>query len=628
MKWIFGFVLGAGMAMAGERFELGDVFELEYASDPQVSAAGDEVVYVRNFMDKLVDRKRSSLWRVGLDGSAHRPVTAGDGNEWSPRFSPDGGRLLYLSAAPGGGATQVYVRWLESGDVARVSSLEKAPGNVVWSPDGEWIALTMFVKTKSEPMVTLPAKPEGAEWAAEATVIEDVLYRADGKGYLEDGNVQLFVLPAEGGTARQLTEGEFDVSGPLSWSRDGRAILFSSNRRDGWEFEPENSEVYEVGVVSGEVRALTARDGEDRGAVVSPGGELVAYVGFDDGKKGYQPSRLYVMGRNGGDVRVLTGGFDRSVGSPVWSADGGWIYFQYDERGETKVGRVAAGGGGVEEVVSGLGGTTLGRPYASGGFVLTGDGGVVATMGGVGRPADLHYVKADELKRLTELNEDLLGTKVLGEVSEVNFKSSHDGREVQGWVVKPPGFEEGKRYPLLLEIHGGPFLNYGPRFSAEVQLYAAAGYVVLYVNPRGSTSYGAAFGNEIHHAYPGNDYDDLMSGVDAVLEMGFVDEERLYVTGGSGGGTLTAWIVGKTDRFAAAVSAKPVIHWTSFALTADFYNYFYQYWFPGPPWEHQEQYWERSPLSLVGNVSTPTMLLTGEVDYRRRSRSRSNFTRR
>jgi len=204
----------------------------------------------------------------------------------------------------------------------------------------------------------------------------------------------------------------------------------------------------------------------------------------------------------------------------------------------------------------------------------------------------------------------------LGKVESFWYESSHDDRKIHGWLVKPPGFDEKKKYPLILEIHGGPFANYGDRFAAEVQLYAAAGYVVLYVNPRGSTSYGLDFAALIDHNYPSQDYDDLMSGVDAILERGYVDSKRLYVAGGSGGGVFSSWIVGKTDRFRAAVVAKPVINWYSFVLTADHYNYFARYWFGKFPWEAPQEYLRRSPLSLVGNVSTPTMLMTGEVDYR------------
>jgi acylaminoacyl-peptidase len=223
---------------------------------------------------------------------------------------------------------------------------------------------------------------------------------------------------------------------------------------------------------------------------------------------------------------------------------------------------------------------------------------------------------AERPRRLTELNETLFADRTLAEAEEVWYKSAHDGRKVQGWLLKPPGFDPKKKYPLILEIHGGPFANYGSRFAVELQLYAAAGYVVFYANPRGSTGYGEEFANLIHHAYPGHDYDDLMSGVEEVLKLGYVDRDNLYVTGGSGGGVLTCWVVGKTDRFRAAVSTYPVINWHSWLLTSDASAAFVRNWFPGPPWEHAEHYQKRSPLSLVGKVKTPTMLITGEEDHR------------
>jgi acylaminoacyl-peptidase len=265
-----------------------------------------------------------------------------------------------------------------------------------------------------------------------------------------------------------------------------------------------------------------------------------------------------------------------------------------------------------------VGGTTLGRPYASGAFSV-GPGGVLAfTQTSATRPAELAVVTPgmSQPHRLSSLNEGLLGDRALAPAEEIWYPSSHDGRKVQGWILKPPGFDPKKKYPLILEIHGGPFADYGERFAGELQLYAAAGYVVFYANPRGSTGYGEEFGNLIHHAYPGNDYDDLMSGVDAVIGRGYVDAGNLFVTGGSGGGVLTCWIVGKTGRFRAAVAGYPVINWYSFVLTADVSPFFTRYWFPGMPWEQPEHYLKRSPLSLVGRVTTPTMLMTGEEDYR------------
>ena len=273
--------------------------------------------------------------------------------------------------------------------------------------------------------------------------------------------------------------------------------------------------------------------------------------------------------------------------------------------------------GRMTTLAKGLGGTSLGRPYSGAAFAVGGDDRYAVTLGTLQTPADIATgVGGGKLARLTNLNETGLGSLELAAVEERWVESSADGERIQAWVAFPPGFDASKKYPLILEIHGGPHTNYGSRFSSEVQLYAAAGYVVLYVNPRGSTSYGARFANLIHHNYPNEDYDDLISAVDAVIEEGYVDPDQLYVTGGSGGGVLTAWIVGTTDRFRAAVVAKPVINWTSFSLTADNAPYFTQYWFPAMPWDDPEGYWKRSPLSRVGNVSTPTMLLTGESDLR------------
>jgi len=249
---------------------------------------------------------------------------------------------------------------------------------------------------------------------------------------------------------------------------------------------------------------------------------------------------------------------------------------------------------------------------------MSASGGRIAyTQGTPLRPADVAVIGSDgKPKRLTDLGHGLLDQRTLGRVEEINFPSSFDQRQIQGWVVYPPDFHAARRYPLLLEIHGGPFAAYGPHFAPETQLYAAQGYVVLYLNPRGSTSYGAEFANLIHQNYPSEDYNDLMDGVDAVIARGSIDKDNLFVTGGSGGGLLTAWIVGKTTRFRAAVVAKPVINWFSHALTADGYNYYWRYWHKGLPWEHPDYYFKHSPISLVGNVKTPTMIITGESDLR------------
>lgn len=601
--------------VTGDRFTLENVFDLEYAADPQVSPDGKQVVYSRNFMDIMDDHGRSNLWIINSDGSRHRPLISGNNNNFSPRWSPSGDRLLYASTKENGGV-ELFMRWMDTGQTAKITNLQQSPSGLSWSPDGKWIAFTMFVPEKSGPMVSLPGRPEGAEWARPPKVIDKIQYRSDGAGYLEDGYRHVFVIPAEGGTPRRLTSGPYNHGGTPEWTPDSKSLIISANRHDDWQYNPNNSEIYRIRVADGHIRALTDREGPDSNPAVSPDGEFIAYTGFDDEYQGYQVTHLYIMNMDGTGKRVITDDFDRSIGNIQWSSDRSGLYFQYDDEGNTKVG-FASLNGSNETVAENLGGTSLGRPYGGGSYSVSTDGTVAYTYTRPAFPAEVAVAgRSRDTRRLTRLNDDVLGHKTLGQVEEIWYESSYDNRKIQGWIVKPPNFEPDKEYPLILEIHGGPFANYGDRFSAEIQLYASNGYVVLYTNPRGSTSYGGEFGNLIHHSYPGHDYEDLMSGVDAVIDEGYVDTDRLYITGGSGGGVLTAWSIGNTDRFKAAVVAKPVINWYSFVLTADLPAFFTKYWFPGLPWENRDHYMDRSPISLVGNVTTPTMVMTGERDYR------------
>ncbi|MEM7417645.1 MAG: S9 family peptidase [Gemmatimonadota bacterium] len=601
-------------AAEGDRFHYLDVFDLEVAVDPRISPDGSEIVYVRRGFDIMTDRARTALWMLDADGSDHRALTDGNSGVGSPRWSPDGSKLLYVSSE--GGSSQLFVRWMDSGQVAELTNVTESPGNITWSPDGSMIAMTMFVPEAQPTFARMPARPEGAQWNEPPIVIDRLSYRGDGQGYLPRGYTHVFVLPAEGGTPRQVTSGPYNHGGGLSWSPDSRSIVFSANRGNP-DFDVRNSEVFEVDVATGALTQLTDRFGPDGSPVVSPDGGSIAYTGLDDRYQGYQVTHLYVMNRDGSASRRVFD-LDRDINNPRWAADGRGLYFQYDDEGITKVGHVSLDGE-MQTVAEHIGGVGLGRPYGGGSYTVSTGGRIAYTHNSTRRPADVAVAARGEgMRQLTRLNDDLLGHKQLTDVEEIWWESSHDGRMVQGWIAKPPNFDPSRKYPLMLEIHGGPFANYGPRFSPEVELLAAADYVVFYTNPRGSTSYGEEFGNLIHHAYPGNDYDDLMSGVDAVIDLGYIDEDNLMVTGGSGGGVLTSWIVGKTDRFKAAVSVKPVINWISFSLTSDGYSSYYQYWLPGPVWEegNLEHYWERSPLSLVDNVTTPTMLMTGEDDLR------------
>ena len=592
-----------------------DVFQLEVAADPQISPDGSKIAYSRRAMDIMSDRPVSNIWLINADGSGHRPLLSGGESYNSPRWSPNGDRIAYVSNVEDRGA-QIHVRWMDTGQTALLTNVRNGPGSITWSPDGKTIAFSMFVDGESKPLAAPPKAPKGSDWAPSVRVIEEMPYRRDGGGYVQPGYNHIFVLSDEGGTPRQITSGDYGHGGQLSWTNDGSSILFAANRQEDAEHDPREAEIWSVNVASGEMTQLTDRNGPDFGAVISPDGKKIAYRGFDDRMMGYDNTNVYVMDMDGGNVRNLTESFDRSIDDVQWAGNSKSFYVQYDDHGRSHIAALSMGGE-IESISDDIGGESLGRPYTSGGFTVANNGAFAYTAGRPDRPADVGVGRGSRAtKRLTDLNEDALGHKTLANIEEITWKSSADGLEVQGWIATPPNFDPEKQYPLMLEIHGGPFAAYGPQFSTEVQLYAAAGYVVLYTNPRGSTSYGDAFANEIHHNYPSHDYDDLMSGVDAVIARGYIDDESLFVTGGSGGGVLTAWIVGKTDRFRAAVVAKPVINWTSFVLTADGTHFFTRYWFADMPWENPEAYWARSPLSLVGNVTTPTALLTGESDFR------------
>lgn len=605
----------APVRQAPTHFVAADVFNLEYASDPEISPDGQRVAYVRVSADIMTDTFRRSIWLVDASGRSHRPLVQGGGNYVSPVWSPDGRSIAYVANEQG--VAELRVFYLDTQRSATITRLSGGAANLEWSPDGRSLAFEGFVEESGPEPAALPPRPEGATWAPPARVIDSVVYRADGEGYLHAGYMQIFVAPADGGAARQLTYQARNHDGRLSWTPDGRKLLFSANAEDNWEYDPVEADIYALDVASGEVTRLTSRNGPEASPTLSPDGRRLAYVGFDDRQQGYQVTELYVANADGSNARSITASLDRDVRDPRWAGNGE-IYFLFEDHGVTKLGRIGAGGGRVSTVLSNIGGTDVGRPYTSGDYSVNRSGRFAATVTSPTQPGDVYAGSGGAPRRLTSLNSDAFAGRTIPGAQHIAAASSADGRPIDAWIVRPPDFDPSRRYPLLLEIHGGPFAAYGPVFSAEVQLYAAAGYIVVYANPRGSTSYGGEFGNLIHHNYPSQDYDDLMAVVDAAVAREPIDTERLFVTGGSGGGVLTAWIVGSTNRFRAAVVQKPVINWTSFVLTADQNNFFAPYWFGEFPWEPgaQERYWARSPLSRVGNVTTPTAVMVGEEDYR------------
>ncbi len=609
---------------AAERISAMDIFEFRTVADPQISPDGKHIAYMVNFADIRTDTRYSNLWMINYDGSDNRPVTSGNFHDSSPRWSPDGKRLAFLSDRDG--SPQIYERWTDTGEVERVTNLAEGPSGISWSPDGQQIAFLSLVAEQPRKLGNLPTPPPGAKWADPARIVDKLVYRFDQVGYLKPGSTQLFVVAADGSAPRQISEGNLNLGAGAGmggaapvWAPDGKSIILSANRNADAEDNPLNTDVYEFAVEGNGVKTLTTRKGPDNSPAISRDGRRIAYIGFDDRRQGYQVNALYVMFRDGSKSRELTADLDRDVSNPRWAPDGRGVYFIYTDRGDTKLG-YAPLDGKVQEVARHLG---AGLSAYGGGdsFSLAPDGRYVTTVTSPEDPGNIAVgsLGSNGLNTITHLNRDLLAQRKIGAVEEFWFNSSKEGRKVEGWVIKPPDFDSSRKYPMILEIHGGPFANYGDRFDIEKQVFAAKDYVVLYVNPRGSTSYGGEFGNLIHHAYPGDDFYDLNSGIDAVIAKGYVDPENVFVTGGSGGGVLTCWMIGHSKRFRAAAALYPVINWNSWIGTADIGPRMANYWFAGAPWENAanlQNYEERSLLSVVKNVQTPTMVMTGEEDYR------------
>ncbi len=615
-----------------------DLFKFVWVADPQISPDGSRIAFVRVWVNQKADRYDSALWIAPTSGGPARQLTAGP-RDASPRWSPDGRRLAFIRSPEKEGRPQppqIYLLSFDGGEAQALTELPRGAGAPEWSPDGKTIAFSSSEDTgKKDKAMTEggEVKEKQPERVSDVRVITRATYRFNGPGYLNPKvKNHIWTVAVTGATGespkpKQITKGNFDESN-FSWAPDGKRIYFTANRTLEPYYEPPRSELFSIAPDGSDEKKIVSFDGQMRGYSISQDGKRIAFSGsltrkpiqsysqpdlfLVDNAPGSTPRNLTadydfdIGGGIGGDQRAPRGG---APGDVIWSKDGRSLYINVAEHGRANLKRIDAASGKVEPLTNG--------DHEVQSYTTTPDASkmalLISTSVNIG---DLYLFDAasGKLSQLTKLNDELFSQINITPPEEIWY-TSFDGKKIQAWIQKPPNFDSSKKYPFILEIHGGPHSAYGFNFTHEFQWMAAKGYVVLYTNPRGSTSYGQDFGNIIQYNYPGDDYKDLMVGVDEVLKRGYIDEKRLGVTGGSGGGVLTNWTVGHTNRFKAAVSQRSIADWAGFWYTADF-TLFQPTWFRGAPWEDPQDFVKRSPITYIKDVTTPMMFIEGEVDWR------------
>ena len=602
-----------------------DLFAFKWVADPQISPDGSQVAFVQVSVDEKGDRYQSSIWTVSTTpGTSPRRVTNGP-SDTSPRWSRDGKLLAFLRATERDGRPQpgqIFLLRLDGGEPRALTSLRRGVTSIDWSPVRNTIAFT--VSTKPE---DVQDEKKSDEHVSDVRIINQAVYRANGAGYNDpERRSHIWVIDADEDAARpkQLTSGSFSEN-EVEWSPDGTRLYFTSDRVNEAYYDVRKNALYSIPATGGEMATVASYDGAIGGYAISPDGKWAAFTGsLSHPVQSHTQSDLFIVSTTpGSQVRNLTATYDFDVlgggvggdqgaprgsrqGRPYWSSDGKTILMTMANEGTVNLSRVDVATGRVTPWTQGK--------HALISYDINGSRAVAlrSTPTMIG---DLYAVSADgTLSRLTNVNQKLWSDLTLTEPEEVWY-TSFDGKKIEGWLQRPPDFDPSKKYPLILNIHGGPHSAYGYVFDHEFQWMAAKGYVVLYPNPRGSTTYGEAFANIIQYHYPGDDYKDLMAGVDAAIAKGYVDAKRLGVTGGSGGGLLTNWVITQTDRFAAAVSQRDIADWSNFWYVADF-TLFQPTWFRKAPWEDPEDFRARSPITYIDRVKTPLMLIEGEADYR------------
>ncbi len=621
LRIMFALLLGAtaGAQTSRRSITSADLLRFQWVADPRISPDGAQVAYTLVTVNEKKDKYETSVWVVAADGhGAPRRIAEGPRDQ-APRWAPDGKTIAFLRGTSDTGAAELYVTPPQPGKARQLTHLPKSVSAAVWSPDGRTIAFT----STTLPGDTVHGKPKKSD----VHVTTRAVYRDNDEGWLDDTrHNHIFVIDVAGnGAPRQLTDGEFDENG-LVWSGDGSRIVFTSDRVPEPYYENPDDDAYTVPAAGGAMQKLIDTDGPIQGVTPSPDGHAFAFTGSINPphRQSYTQNAVFVFRDNA--VQQLTTGGDAEIGSSVtgdqhppragsgesplvWSANGQSVIIANTVHGVSNLVRINLASHAIDPVTTGAH-DIIGYSATPGGtrFALT--------ISDVTHLGELYAFDpaTKALTQLTHVNDPLWSELKFGPTEKITYKS-FDGTPIEAWVVKPPDFDPGKKYPLILNIHGGPHAAYGETFFHEFQVMAARGYVVLAPNPRGSTTYGEQFGNVIQYHYPGDDYKDLMVGVDTLLARGYIDEKRLGVTGGSGGGLLTNWTVTQTHRFAAAASQRSIADWAAWWYTADF-TLFTPSWFKAPPFKDPQDYASRSPITYVEQVTTPLMLIEGEADSR------------
>lgn len=616
----------AAAPAATQAFQPADIYDLSMVVYPAVSPDGTRVVFTRVTFDRTLDRRMGELWLAHLDSAGKivdkRLLVARDVSPRQAAWSPDGSRIAYVAQALG--KAQLHVLTLADGVGKPLTSGDTSPSQPAWSPDGRRIAYIGRIEAKPVTIPGMPEKPKGTDSAPDAKIVTDLFWRADGAGEIKPGATHLFVADAGTGAVTQLTTGDTDKvndDGGLAWTGDGRAIVapFAPDPING----PREIDLYLYEAKLGDGGKmwppvqLTSRPGSEYAPVLSPDGKTIAFLGTAASDKFYDMPELWTTGVTpGGPIVHLSKALDRPVAGMDWAADGRSLSVLYNDEGTQRVARMDSTSGATTILVPSVGGTRLYLP-SSGGQASCVKDICAYTSAFTDRPAGLGIARGTAETGALDFNAAWAATRKPARIEEIEVASRADGKRVQGWIAFPPDFDPKKRYPVILDIHGGPNSDYGPFFSVTHSLYAAAGYLVLFTNPRGSIGYGDAFANAITNAYPGQDHDDLMTMLDVLAKRPYADAKNLFIGGGSGGGVLTLWAIGKEpDKFRAAVALRPVVDWTNQVTTSDGTAFFMKHWMGATPWEKPDLYFSRSPFSLAGNIKTPTLLITGESDFR------------